>query len=95
MRLIDANALKKEIRENDPFGGMNYEWYIDHAPTIASAPCWHKVDEPPKKNGRYLVTWEGVVTTDEYKNGVWLYASMFNQRVTYWMPIPEPPKEDA
>lgn len=66
-----------------------------YEPADASASKWHRVEEPPKQNGRYLVSWEGAVTTDEYKNGVWLYASMFNQRLTHWMPIPEPPKEDA
>jgi hypothetical protein len=60
-----------------------------------AASPWRRVEEPPEENGRYFVSWEGAVTTDEYKNGVWLYASMFNQRVTYWMPIPEPPKGDA
>lgn len=69
---------------------MVYE--INHIP--AASP-WHRVEEPPEENGRYLVSWEGVVTIDEYKNGVWLYASMFNQRVTHWTMIPELPKEDA
>lgn len=58
-----------------------------------AASPWRRVEEPPKENGRYLVSWEGAVTTDEYKNGVWLYASMFNLRVTHWMPI-EPPREE-
>ena len=49
MRLIDADKLKEEIRENDLFGGMNYEWYIDHAPTIDTASPWHRVEEPPKE----------------------------------------------
>lgn len=58
MRLIDADALKKEIRENDPFGGMNYEWYIDHAPTIPTASPWHRVESKedlPKENDTYIV----------------------------------------
>ena len=68
---------------------------LDDLEDFPTASPWHRVEEPPKENGRYFVSWEGAVATDEYKNGVWLYASMFNQRVTYWMPIPEPPKEDA
>ena len=51
MRLIDADALKKEIRENDPFGGMNYEWYIDHATTIDTASTWHRVADGLPKAG--------------------------------------------
>ena len=67
----------------------------DRIKALPTASPWHRVEEPPKENGRYLVTLEGAVTTDEYKNGVWLCASLFNQRVTHWMPLPEPPKEDA
>ncbi len=89
--LIDRSAIKLpphffEDVDNVP---KFYEW-LNSLPT---ASPWHRVEEPPKENGRYLVSWEGVVTTDEYKNGVWLYASMFNQLITHWMPLPEPPKE--
>lgn len=92
MRLIDADKLKEEIRENDPFGGMNYEWYIDHAPTIDTASPWHRVEEPPKEEGKYLVydgrgnyhvAWWGP------RLG-WCYDPKF---FCYWMQI-EPPKED-
>ena len=34
MRLIDADALEKEIREKDIMGGLNYSWYIQNAPTV-------------------------------------------------------------
>lgn len=65
----------------------------DRINAIPAASPWHRVEEEPKENGRYFVSWEGAVAPDEYKNGVWLYASMFNLRITHWMPLPEPPKE--
>ena len=101
MRLIDADALKEELLSwarviSDPrlMATDDAMCVIDHAPTVTASP-WHRVEEPPKENGRYLVSWEVAVTTDEYKDGVWLYASMFNLHVTHWMPLPEPPKEDV
>ena len=36
-RIGDLDRLKKEIRENDIMGGLNYEQYIDNAPTILEA----------------------------------------------------------
>ena len=99
MRLIDADALKKEIRENDPFGGMNYEWYIDHAPPIVPAPRWVRVEEPPKESGRFLIGcffddgsfgWEAA----EYAGTEWENDHGCYCGPDYWMPI-EPPKEDA
>ena len=95
MRLIDADALKKEIRENDPFGGMNYELYIDHAPTIPS-PRWVRCeDELPKEYDTvlaYVDPWH-IVSASYSKYRGWKEADGFNVvGVTYWMPI-EPPKE--
>ena len=84
---IDADCKSCRWRETIEY----VKRLVQNQPT---ASTWHRVEEPPKENGRYFVSWEGAVATDEYKNGVWLYASMFNQRVTYWMPIPEPPKEE-
>lgn len=33
MRLIDADALEKELKK-DIMGGLNYSWYINNAPTV-------------------------------------------------------------
>lgn len=98
MRLIDADALKKEIRENDPFGGMNYEWYIDHAPTIDTAYPWHRVgDELPPPNKTVLVCniWRDV--NGEPHKVITMDSFTISPRdsVIAWMPLPEPPKEDA
>lgn len=63
---------------------------INHIPT---ASPWHRVEEPPKEEGKYLVydgrgnyhvAWWG-------QRLGWCYDPKF---FSYWMPI-EPPKEDA
>ena len=88
----DCKRDMKSCQYDRDYSLMDFCEWLDDAPT---ASPWHRIDEPPKENGLYFVSWgDGVVATDEYKNGVWLFLSMFNQRVTHWMPIPEPPKED-
>lgn len=89
----DAAAAIEDLQAKISELGESYSANLVAAQN--AQPRWVRVEEPPKENGRYLVHWQDVVTTDEFKNGVWLYASMFNQRVTHWMPLPEPPKEDA
>ena len=97
MRPIDADALKNEIHEKDPFGGMNYEWYIDHAPTIN---LWHSIEEEPpeigqvvlidSKFGRYFIVKLDETYRWQIQGGGWLdYPYAIS-----WMPIPGSPKEN-
>lgn len=65
-------------------------------PTV-SAPCWHRVEEPPKKTGKYAVCW----TYQEKIYWDWLIFIDGNWELheglplpDYWMTI-EPPQEDA
>ena len=69
-----------------------FEKVVDSTPTVPYAPRWHSVEEPPKEEGKYLVSdgrgnyfvaWWGP------RLG-WCYDPKF---FCYWMPI-EPPKED-
>lgn len=94
--LIRREDVRREIQasfNNGAFRWQDGQNLMDRINALPTASPWRRVEEPPKENGRYFASWEGAVTTDEYKNGVWLYASMFNQRITHWMPLPEPPKE--
>lgn len=79
---------------------MVYE--INHIP--AASP-WHRVEEPPKQAGEYIVAyhpcyWDDVKTKvtkvgiDNFR-GKSAWAKKKFQRVTHWMEKPEPPKEDA
>ena len=54
--LIDRDALKSKIHYTDDYYETPYvEWDdILEQPTIP-APRWHRVEEPPKEEGRYLV----------------------------------------
>ena len=78
---------------------------IAGAPTIASPCKWTRIeDSPPPHRGEYLVAyhpcyWDRVqeeeirVGTDTFR-GKKSWAKAKTQRVTRWMPLPEPPKED-
>lgn len=64
-----------------------------YEPADTPASPWHRMDEPPKEEGKYLVynergnyhvAWWG-------KRLGWCYDPKY---FCYWMPI-EPPKEDA
>ena len=75
---------------------------LDKQPTIA-APRWVRCeDDKPKKNGRYIVfdNKNGVYSAEFRKGRLrseWTDEDegWCNFRVTHWMPLPEPPKEDA
>ena len=65
---------------------------------------WIPVSDPPKEKGCYFVTvkhwYDGnPVAREAYWNGAdWLSCEKRQEitpRVTHWMPMPEPPKEDG
>lgn len=107
MRLIDADAFLKRNEEYADCEFIHPKYQntlreiVDDEPTIPASP-WHRVEEPPKEVGCYLV-----VGFDRH----WFYdiAEYFpidnewamneNQSdstyIRYWMPLPEPPGEDA
>lgn len=60
---------------------------ISHGVTVQE---WISIDEPPKKNGYYLVYTEtGEIIRGYYKGCYWLAG---NDVVTHWQPMPQPPK---
>ena len=74
---------------------MVYE--INHIP--AASP-WHRVEEPPKQNGAFAVAcvYDGKLYWYKgiYLDGKWLReGDGIEMPADYWMPLPEPPKEDA
>lgn len=106
MRLIDADALRADYfvtstTTNNPLYRYVSMEQIANAPTVEPASSWHRVEEPPKENGKYVAI--NVKTNwwyeASYENGNWKAVDLFCQRwvvihPTHWMPI-EPPKEDA
>ena len=109
MRLIDADAnieTMKKCAEN-PESEQALLCYrytqriLEEAPTVPAASPWHRVEEPPREDGKYVAI--NVKTKwwyeANYENGNWKAVDLFGQRwvvihPTHWMPI-EPPKEEV
>lgn len=86
----DCKRDMKSCQYDRDYSLMDFCEWLDDAP--AASP-WHRAEEPPKEEGKYLVydgrgnyhvAWWGP------RLG-WCYDPKF---FCYWMPI-EPPKEDA
>lgn len=66
----------------------------DRINAIPAASPWHRVEEELPKQGEWVLVKSCLVRmmTDFIdKNGRWYRTP----GVTHWMPLPEPPKEDA
>ena len=55
MRLIDADALREiwVCQSGHDFEPSSFVYSIDNAPTVEPASPWHRMEEPPKEEGRY------------------------------------------
>lgn len=99
MRLIDADALIEAIK-TDIMGGLNYEWFINSAPSIEAVREWIPCeDRLPSKSGTYLVTYEWVgqsgtkyteIEVIDFERGRWSDHTRHYEKVTAWMPLPKP-----
>lgn len=83
-------------------------WLDDALTDLEDFPAaspWHRVEEPPKEAGEYIVAyhpchWDNVVTKvtkvgiDNFR-GKSAWAKKKFQRVTHWMEKPKPPQEDS
>ena len=108
MRLIDADALNDYVM--DTWSGGNIDntaiWYgdvfkaIHDAPTIDAVPVMHDKwisikDRLPQADGSYLIcTNRGAVCTSHYYTGANYFSAPSGKNAIYWMPLPEPPKEE-
>ena len=105
MRQIDADAMRKEWLEN----GENEYVYdtnavldsIDNQPTI-ELPRWIPASEPPKE---YRDEYGELIPFLVCENGTeYPFRAMYDGKlwgdgiyvvpVKWWMPLPEPPKEE-
>lgn len=106
--LIKREDVQREIQAS--FDGGAFSWQdgqdlMDRINALPAASAWHRVTEPPKEAGEYIVAyhpcwWDDVKTQvtkvgiDSFR-GKASWAKRKTQRVTHWMDKPEPPKEDA
>lgn len=99
-RLLEILNVPMHPHENvDPLEAVA-DFLLDNGVTFQT---WIPVSVPPKERECYFVTvkhWlDGKpVTREAYWNGAdWLSCDKRHEitpRVTHWMPLPEPPKED-
>lgn len=96
MRLIDADALleKKYINEGKNTVGVR-KWIefseIEDAPTVSP---WHRVEDGLPKQGEWVLVKSCLVQmSTDFIDKTWRWYR--TPGVTHWMPLPEPPKEDA
>lgn len=103
VRLIDADALLSEWAENPASYDMgNVINSVKNFPTVSG---WISVkDRTPERGGTYLCFQPlaasfCMVNTYRWSttNNVWRGAQIGSviTGITHWMPLPEPPKEDA
>ncbi len=94
MRLIDADELRKcfevphELKCGIQAGMDEYALKcIDEQPTI-TAPCWHRVEERPKEEGRYWCATKFA--------GYWIfYAAWYWNNVSDYIGVPVGKEEKA
>lgn len=109
MRLIDADALVYELTEMVRHNTGEYKNGIAVARLVVmdtpTANGWVSVkDRLPDNSGLYL-TWcksplgnRGFYRLSDYKVGNgwydWVHHDYSDSYVVFWMPLPEPPKEE-
>lgn len=97
VELLGANTCKCDCCEDceycaDEDACIDYlknsmvDYLIAHSVTVQE---WISVDEPPEKNGYYLIYTETGEIIRGYYKGYWLAG---NDVVTHWQPMPQPPK---
>ena len=106
MRLIDADALKKKTKAPDKnnftvFVEEVLNGLIDKAPTVEPASPWHRVEDELPNDGEWAIFTNGkVVSVERFKEDAYNHFFPASQWFDFedaiaWMPLPEPPKEDA
>lgn len=100
--LIDREALLDECLNHYEVGNIEQnctmDWICKTVRNLPAAPRWHRVEEPPKKDGKYLVCWKdgGGFCYDTAwwtSVGTWSLSHWTGVTVTHWMTV-EPPKEE-
>ena len=98
-RLIDADALRymtvAECSGHSIEYAMGWKACVDWIKTLPTVGGWISVkDRLPNVAGWYLVFYNGSkMQVAFFKGKKWPFDNYYH-KVTHWMPLPEPPKED-
>lgn len=102
MRPIDADALREiwVCQPGHDFEPSSFVYSIDNAPTVEPASPWHRVEERLPDDSREVIIFTasrimGVGSFIRPNWYQWYSGGGLPVDVTHWMPLPEPPKEDA
>ena len=89
MRLIDADALREiwVCQPGHDFEPSSFVYSIDNAPTVEPASPWHRVDEPTKEEGKYLVAYRSSVV-DGWGYDTAYYTKHLEDKMLM-IPVPE------
>ena len=97
--LIDREAVREFIKSYRHSTDVAFHME-DHLDDIPAASPWHRVEEPPKEDGKYVAINAKANWWYEarYENGNWKAVDLFGQRwvvihPTHWMPV-ELPREE-
>ena len=96
--LIKREDVQREIQAS--FDGGAFRWQdgqdlMDRINALPTASSWHRCeDELPEKEGDYLV-WTTLYGGHAYTDYYTPKYGWDEYKVIAWMPLPEPPKEDA
>lgn len=106
MRLIDADALEQAYDDKYTLGDCGRRerddvvYALRDAPTVP-APRWHKCEDELPNDGEWAIFTNGkVVSVERFKEDAYNHfypaSNWFDfEDAIAWMPLPEPPKEDA
>ena len=71
-------------------------WKVDHG-LLVEPPRWISVKSRPPRSKEKVLAYKKNEADDAYAEMaiVWGWSCLENKRkITHWMPLPEPPKED-
>lgn len=99
MRLIDADEI--EYYSDETGNEIAYKVDTDQLPTI-TPPGWVSVKDRLPNFGKLVIATEGTTYGIAWycSDCTWMIKmgykseSWIGRKVTHWMPLPEPPKED-
>ena len=94
----DCKRDMKSCQYDRDYSLMDFCEWLDDAPT---ASPWHRVEEELPNDGEWAIFTNGkVVSVERFKEDAYNHFFPASQWFDFedaiaWMPLPEPPKEDA